>query len=62
MSYPMLLQAIPFLCPNCHSNRVNPSRGPFDWLLRMFGRNPYRCLLCSTRFYFANGPLTQDGI
>jgi len=41
-----------FLCPNCHSNRIQPSRGLFDWLLRMFGRNPYWCQLCSARFYF----------
>ena len=38
------------ICPNCRSNRVNVAHGPFDWLLRMFGRTPYRCGLCGTRF------------
>lgn len=41
-----------YLCPNCHSDRIAPSRGLFDWLLRVFGRKPYWCDLCSTRFYF----------
>ena len=40
------------LCPNCHSNRIAPSHGLFDWLLRVFGRKPYWRYLCSTRFYF----------
>jgi len=57
-----LLKAMPFLCPNCHSNRINQAQGLFDWLLRLFGRNPYRCHLCSARFYFPHDPLPQDGI
>jgi len=49
----MLQQAIPFLCPNCHSNRIHPAKFFFDWLLRILGRNPYWCELCRTRFNFS---------
>ena len=47
-----LLLGVLYLCPNCHSHRVAPSNGPFDWIFRLFGRKPYWCALCSTRFYF----------
>lgn len=40
-----------YLCPNCRSNRIAPSHGLFDWLLRFFGSKPYWCDLCNTRFY-----------
>lgn len=43
---------MPLLCPNCHSNRIQPSRTLLGWLLRIVGRNPYWCQLCSTRFYY----------
>jgi hypothetical protein len=49
-----------FLCPNCHSHRIYPSHGLFDWLLRMLGRNPYWCQLCSTRFYVRDVPLAES--
>lgn len=52
---------LPFLCPNCHSNRVAPARGPFDWLVRLIGRQPYSCQLCDTRFYFHDvRPITDS--
>src|SRR5258706_15795204 len=38
--------------PNCRSNRISPSHGAFDWLLRIFGRKPYWRQLCNTRFNF----------
>ncbi len=51
---------IPFLCPNCHSNRVAPAQGLFDWLFRLFGRQPYSCRLCNARFYFHDArPITH---
>jgi len=52
---------MPFLCPNCHSNRIGPARGLFDWLFRLFGRNPYSCDLCDARFYFHDvRPVTSN--
>ena len=46
-----LLLEVPFLCPNCRSNRVAPAHGPIDWLFRIFGREPFRCQMCSARFF-----------
>jgi hypothetical protein len=41
---------------------VNPSRrrGWFDWLFQIFNRKPYRCQMCSTRFFDA--PPASDSL
>ena len=35
---------------------VRHGHGIFDWLLRIFGRKPYWCKLCNTRFNFQVQP------
>lgn len=41
------------LCRSCKSRSVHPSyrRGAVDGLLAIFGCEPYRCNVCSWRFY-----------
>ncbi len=43
------------ICPHCGSNQVDASRRRrlFDWLFLIFGRKPFRCMICSTRFFTA---------
>jgi hypothetical protein len=40
-------------CPSCSSRGVRPSseHGPLDWLFRLAGRAPYRCLWCRKRCF-----------
>src|SRR4051812_45242447 len=42
-------------CPHCGSTQIAPSRrrGWFDWLFQLIGRTPFRCQMCSTRFFDA---------
>ncbi len=39
-----------FVCPNCHSNRTRAWASFISWLLRMVGREVYRCSLCEKYF------------
>lgn len=40
-------------CPSCFSRGVRPcsEAGSFDWLFRLAGRTPYRCLWCRKRSF-----------
>ena len=43
-------------CPQCHSNDVSPSKGKriWDWPFRLMRCVPYRCQVCSTRYFCAD--------
>jgi predicted aminopeptidase len=40
-------------CPACHSTDTSPSltAQPLDWIFRMFRCSPYRCQVCSKRYF-----------
>ncbi|MGH9720541.1 MAG: hypothetical protein ACRD8O_10040 [Bryobacteraceae bacterium] len=42
------------ICSRCGSTEVAPSgsRGFFDWFFQTFGYHPYRCQICSYRFFY----------
>jgi hypothetical protein len=42
-------------CPGCHSNDVSLStrKCAWDWVFRLLGCFPYRCQVCSTRYFCA---------
>ena len=46
-------------CPACQSTDTSPSitAQPMDWMFRMFRCTPYRCQVCSKR-YFRGGVRT----
>jgi len=45
-------------CPGCNSTDVNPSATPalFDGIFRHFGCAPFRCHVCSKRYYRGGFP------
>ena len=51
-------------CPGCHSNDVSLStrKRAWDWVFRMLGCFPYRCQVCSTRYFCADEPASAGSV
>ena len=49
-------------CPGCHSNDVSLStrKRAGDWVFRLLGCFPYRCQVCSTRYFSAEEPSAES--
>jgi hypothetical protein len=53
-----------FACPECHSTDVSLSMrtGPWDGLYRLIRCIPYRCQVCSTRYFCAERDSTVESV
>jgi hypothetical protein len=51
-------------CPECHSTDVSLSMRTtaLDWPYRLIGCVPYRCQVCSTRYFCADGDSAAESV
>lgn len=51
-------------CPGCHFNDVSLSmrKCAWDWVFRLLGCVPYRCQVCSTRYFCAEEHASAESV